>query len=163
MHFKSCGVSSIMNSSRSHSSSMCLLTRSITLSSLRQSWAKGLFKTHAFMDAWSWHVNPLCWVYRHSSFMGFVRISWCFTHKLHTRLCLAVYVTSQLSILQNKLTFISSLYYLLFSNLGAGGLASSSTTINPKRKNLMRILTLWVKVEKCMMEVMQNWVKVRQC
>jgi hypothetical protein len=58
--------------------------------------------------------------------------------------------------LTNKLTSIFNLMNPLFGNWGV-------TSTNLKRKNLMKVLTIWVKVEKCMIRILQNWVKVEQC
>jgi hypothetical protein len=99
---------------------------------------------HGFVGFWCF--NPLCQIDGYPCLLSFVKIS-CSAHKWCTRLYLSMYVESQSSTLQTNLP--SFLTYWTPSLAIAGGGVTSSTTTNPKRKNLMIVLTFWVKVEQC--------------
>lgn len=56
----------------SHLHAICFLSWLITFCLLWQSLTKELFKTHAFMDAWSWCFSLLCLVKEQLDFPNFV-------------------------------------------------------------------------------------------
>jgi hypothetical protein len=53
-------VHSTLAWSCSHSLITFLLVRALAFWSFNRSQAKGSTKTFVFMDAWSWHLGPLC-------------------------------------------------------------------------------------------------------
>jgi hypothetical protein len=60
--FGTSGVRSTSTWSCFHSSITFLLVRTLAFWSFNCNQTKGSTKTFVFMDAWSWHLGPSCWV-----------------------------------------------------------------------------------------------------
>jgi hypothetical protein len=107
-----------------------LVFRWIAFSSLQQNLMKGLFKTYAFMDAWSWQL--LCYVYEWPNFPNFMARS-CLRPKCLTNKYLATLNASQAPTLQTNL--LENLTYVtpsLANQSGPFGFEITNMYKNPK-------------------------------